>query len=742
MHQQKPPHRHGRRFDPEPEVSTRRMYQQKPPRRYERSDDPKPEASTSRMHQQKPPSRFERSDDPEPEANTSRKYQQKPPHRLEKIDVLETEASTSRKYQQNPPSRHERRDDPQPEASTSRMYQQKPPHRLERSDDPEPEASTSKKHQQKPPGRHVRRDDPQPEASTSRKHQQKPQGRQNKGDTDEDLLRRILLKFDDDENQSLSDTGSKSGGKRVQQRKKGGNTDLGYDRRRINKKLRLLRGPLLDIPPIKVVVSKFSANNQLYIGNLAEDVVGEELAEMFSPYGEVGEVVVNKDNPKNIYALLRMDYFSNAVHAKRVMQGLLLRYRPMCVRFAPYASTIRVYNLTQWVSNELLHKAFEVFGPVERALVYVDERGKPTNEGMVEFKNETGAKVALRYCTKKCFFLSASLRPVIVELHTQQHDPEGLPEKTINKDAPEFQKERQKGPHFADPDSFEHQYGQRWKQMHELYKEKAEAVKRELAVEEQKLEAQMEFARFEHDTEQIRKQLRQREQGRGQQHQFDLEMKERMAAAMSEIEQMQNRIKRTYETLHRYSQERMLCLQDKEEDNEGDSRLPSEAVKQEDTGGLDSSSFLEMGNEKDILRPVEAEKQAGSGGGSANLSGYGFGKTDREKGTESDNRPPFQAVKQEGSQASFTSARLGETDRQKGNESVDRRSFGAEKRGGRRGRGGGKASRGSYSFGERDRTKGNESDKRRSFEVVKPGGSGSGQTSLGGDSFGEKVRNC
>lgn len=63
----------------------------------------------------------------------------------------------------------------------------------------------------------------------------------------------------------------------------------------------------------------------------------------------------------------------------------------------------------------------------------------------------------------------------------------------------------QKGPHFADPDSFEHQYGQRWKQMHELYKEKAEAVKRELAVEEQKLEAQMEFARFEHDTEQIRK---------------------------------------------------------------------------------------------------------------------------------------------------------------------------------------------------------------------------------------------
>lgn len=199
----------------------------------------------------------------------------------------------------------------------------------------------------------------------------------------------------------------------------------------------------MDIPPIKVVVSKFSANNQLYIGNLAEDVVGEELAEMFSPYGEVGEVVVNKDNPKNIYALLRMDYFSNAVHAKRVMQGLLLRYRPMCVRFAPYASTIRVYNLTQWVSNELLHKAFEVFGPVERALVYVDERGKPTNEGMVEFKNETGAKVALRYCTKKCFFLSASLRPVIVELHTQQHDPEGLPEKTINKDAPEFQKERQ-----------------------------------------------------------------------------------------------------------------------------------------------------------------------------------------------------------------------------------------------------------------------------------------------------------
>ena len=62
----------------------------------------------------------------------------------------------------------------------------------------------------------------------------------------------------------------------------------------------------------------------------------------------------------------------------------------------------------------------------------------------------------------------------------------------------------QVGPRFASPGSFEYEYGTRWKQLHELYKQKEEALQREMKMEEEKLEAQMEYARYEHETEILR----------------------------------------------------------------------------------------------------------------------------------------------------------------------------------------------------------------------------------------------
>lgn len=44
--------------------------------------------------------------------------------------------------------------------------------------------------------------------------------------------------------------------------------------------------------------------------------------------------------------------------------------------------------------------------------------------------------------------------------------------------------------------SFEHEYGTRWKQLHELHRQKEDALKIELASEEEKLEAQMEYAKY------------------------------------------------------------------------------------------------------------------------------------------------------------------------------------------------------------------------------------------------------
>lgn len=104
-------------------------------------------------------------------------------------------------------------------------------------------------------------------------------------------------------------------------------------------------------------------------------------------------------------------------------------------------------------------------------------------------------------------FCYSSLRPVVVEPFEQQDDVDGYPDKNLPRKNPEFFKARDIGPRFAQLGSFEHEYGTRWKQLHELYKQKEEALKREMAMEEEKLEAQMEFARYEHETELLRERM-------------------------------------------------------------------------------------------------------------------------------------------------------------------------------------------------------------------------------------------
>lgn len=81
--------------------------------------------------------------------------------------------------------------------------------------------------------------------------------------------------------------------------------------------------------------------------------------------------------------------------------------RAIKVRFAPNSSTIKIKNLTPWVSNELLEKSFSVFGEVERSIVIVDDRGKTTGEGIIEYARKPSALLALRKCTEGCYFLTA-----------------------------------------------------------------------------------------------------------------------------------------------------------------------------------------------------------------------------------------------------------------------------------------------------------------------------------------------
>lgn len=326
-------------------------------------------------------------------------------------------------------------------------------------------------------------------------------------------------------------------------------------------------GPTHDLPELNCDELKFSGRNRLYVGNLTNDVTEEELKELFSPYGEISEAFINSE--KN-FAFLKIDYRANAEKAKKELDGKIRKNKPIRIRFAPNATTIRVKNLTSFVSNELLHKGFEVFGQIERAVIIVDDRGKPTGEGIVEYARKSGALTALKYCNEKyCFFLTSSLRPCVVESFDHIDENDGLPEKSLMKKSNEYYKARQNGPRFGDVGSFEHEFGTKWKQMYDLYKQKHEALKREMQLEEEKLEAQMEFARFEHETESLREQLRKREQDRDRQRK-EWEDKERQTEEMllrdgqqvrRQNEDMQIRMQRQDDELRRRQQENSLFMQ-------------------------------------------------------------------------------------------------------------------------------------------------------------------------------------
>lgn len=349
-----------------------------------------------------------------------------------------------------------------------------------------------------------------------------------------------------------------------QNRWSGGNFD------RIMDRLSQIAGQsTVDLPQLDMTEKKFNGRSRLYVGNMTNDMTEEQLKEIMAQYGEVGEVFYNKD--KN-FAFLRMGSRLEAEKAKRELDGQMRNGRALKVRFAPHQGAVKVSNLGPWVSNELLHKCFAIFGDIERCLVFVDDRGRSKGEGVVEFERKPSALEAVKRCTEGSFFLTASLRPVIVEPVEENDDDDGMQEKMLPKRNQEYHLERETGPRFASASSFEFEYGSKWKALYEMKKQKLEALDREMKLEEDKLVAQMEYARYEHETEHLREQLRQREANRDQQKSA-WEMKERQMEDMIKREQdrrvqeeqdLMSRMQQTDTNMRQKQQDNSLFMQAQE----------------------------------------------------------------------------------------------------------------------------------------------------------------------------------
>ena len=89
------------------------------------------------------------------------------------------------------------------------------------------------------------------------------------------------------------------------------------------------------------------------------------------------------------------------------LDGQMRNGRVLRVRFATHGAALKVTNLSPFVSNELLEHAFSQFGEVERAVVIVDDRGRSSGEGIVEFSRKPGASAAMKRIGDGVFLMSA-----------------------------------------------------------------------------------------------------------------------------------------------------------------------------------------------------------------------------------------------------------------------------------------------------------------------------------------------
>ncbi|CAB1351198.1 unnamed protein product [Coregonus sp. 'balchen'] len=253
---------------------------------------------------------------------------------------------------------------------------------------------------------------------------------------------------------------------------------------------------------------------RLFIGNLPNDISDDTFKKLFAKYGEPSEIFINKNKG---FGFIRLESRALAEIAKAELDDVPMKGRPLRVRFATHSAALSVKNLSPFVSNELLEEAFSQFGVVERAVVIVDDRGRSTGKGIVEFASKPAARKALDRCNDGVFLLTTSPRPIVVEPLEQYDDEDGLPEKLAQKNH-NYHKEREEPPRFARPGTFEFEYSKRWKSLDDMEKQQRQQVEKNIR-EAHLLRREEELRRMEemHSAEmQKRKemQLRQEEERR------------------------------------------------------------------------------------------------------------------------------------------------------------------------------------------------------------------------------------
>lgn len=322
----------------------------------------------------------------------------------------------------------------------------------------------------------------------------------------------------------------------------------------------------------------YTQRSRLFVGNLPPDINEEELRKMFEKYGKPGEVFIHKDKG---FGFIRLETRTLAEIAKAELDNLPIRGKQLRVRFACHSAALTIRNLPQFVSNELLEEAFSMFGQVERAVVIVDDRGRATGKGIIEFSGKPAARKALDRCADGSLLLTTFPRPVTVEPMEQYDNEEGLPEKLIPKNQM-YHKEREQPPRFAQPGSFEYEYAMRWKALIDMEKQQQQQVDRNIQDAREKMEVEMEAARHEHQVMLMRQDLmRRQEELRRMEEMHNQEVQKRKQIELRQEEERRRR----EEEARRQQEDMMRRQQEGFKGNFADSRDQEMRMGQMNMGG-------------------------------------------------------------------------------------------------------------------------------------------------------------
>ncbi|XP_026203280.1 splicing factor, proline- and glutamine-rich isoform X2 [Anabas testudineus] len=355
---------------------------------------------------------------------------------------------------------------------------------------------------------------------------------------------------------------------------------------------------------------------RLFIGNLPNDITEEDFRKLFAKYGEPSEVFINKGKG---FGFIRLESRALAEIAKAELDDTPMKGRPLRVRFATHSAALSVKNLSPFVSNELLEEAFSQFGMVERAIVIVDDRGRSTGRGIVEFSSKPAARKALDRCNEGVFLLTTSPRPVIVEPLEQFDDEDGLPEKLAQKN-PRYQAEREEPPRFARPGTFEYEYSKRWKSLDEMEKQQRQQVEKNMREAREKLESEMEDAFHEHQANLLRQDLlRRQEELRRMEELHSQEMQKRKEM---QLRQEEERRRREEEMLRKREMEEQMRRQREENYRMGNFMDRDREMRMNPGGAMGMGDMAFGGsNQKFPMGGMGFDGQQGLGPSSGGLMG-------------------------------------------------------------------------------------------------------------------------